>query len=573
MILLGIAAFFLLFAAPPITLEDIAPRAGVDFVLRNGAAGNHYQIETMVSGVVAFDADGDGRTDLYFVNGEKKAPRDTNRLYRNRGDGTFEDITARAGLAGEGYGMGGAAADYDNDGDQDLFVAGVHGNYLYRNLGDGTFENVTAKAGLGDSTVWSVSAGWFDFDTDGDLDLFIVNYVQWSKDRDPPCTTAGVRTYCHPRYYTGLPNQLFRNNGDGTFTDVSRASGIGDHVGKGMGVAFFDFDGDGHLDVFVANDTVPNFLFRNERNGRFREMALQAGVAFNEDGRALSSMGADARDINNDGREDLWVTANANETFPLFLNLGRGLFRDETYPSGMGRSSMQLTGWSNGIFDFDNDGRKDLFAACGSIDANTERFSHRSAKLANHVFANTGDGKFVDVTTGVLQQPALHRGAAFADFDGDGRVDVAVSRIGEPAALFRNTSPGNRHWVALRLRGTRANRDGIGAMIHVRGSSGGEQWNRAKTAVGYGSSSDRTVHFGMRADSVAEWIEIQWPGGTVQTLKNVALDRVLNVTEEPVGATDFRPTVVHARHQRRALTSDTPAPAAGARSNRPGSAE
>jgi enediyne biosynthesis protein E4 len=517
---------------PVIRFEDVASRAGINFVLRNGAAGNRYQIETMVSGVVAFDYDDDGRVDLYFVNGARNPPSDTNRLYRNLGDGRFEDVTARAALSGEGFGIGGAAADYDNDGHQDLFIVGVGRNYLYRNRGDGTFEDVTAKAGIGTQGTWAVSAGWFDFDDDGRLDLFVVNYVQWSRDKDPPCTTGSVRTYCHPRYYTGLPNQLFRNNGDGTFSDVSRASGIADHTGKGMGLAFLDFNADGRLDVFVANDTVPNFLFRNDGDGRFREVALQAGVAFTEDGKAVSAMGADARDINNDGREDLWVTANANETFPLFVNLGRGLFRDETYTSGIGSASMAITGWSNGIFDFNNDGRKDLFGACGSIDDNTEQFSHRKAKQSNRVLVNLGNGRFAEVHGAGLERAAMHRGAAFADFDGDGLVDVAVTRINEPAALFRNTSRTANHWLSVRLKGRRSNRDGLGAMIRVKGASGAEQWNRVTTAVGYGSSSDRAVHFGMGKDARAALIEIRWPGGDVQVLRDVAVDRVLTVTQD-----------------------------------------
>ena len=526
--------------APPIVFEDVRQRAGIDFVLRNGAAGEWRQIETMVAGAVAFDADGDGRTDLFFVNGasgamlRKVLPGDGNRLYRNRGDGTFSDATASSGLVGEGFGIGGAAADFDNDGDQDLFVAGVGRNFLYRNRGDGTFEDVTGQAGLGSGKGWAVSAGWFDFDADGYLDLFVVNYVDWRAGGDPPCKTGGVRTYCHPRHYAGLPNQLYRNQGDGTFRDVTETSGIGASVGKGMGLAFLDYNGDGRLDVFVANDTVPNFLFRNEGEGRFREVGMQAGGGLNEDGRALSSMGADARDVNNDGREDLWLTANANETFPLFVNLGRGLFGDETYPSTIGRATMSFTGWSNGIFDLNNDGRKDLFGACGSIDANTEEFSHRTAKQANRVFVNQGGGLFADASAGAgeaLQWRAMHRGAAFADFDGDGRVDVAVTRIGEPAALLRNTSAGTGHWLGIRLRGRRANRDGIGAMIRVRGASGAVQWNRVTTAVGYGSSSDRIAHFGMGADARAAEIEIQWPGGGRQTLKNVAVDRVLDVEE------------------------------------------
>ena len=521
--------------APPILFEDVSRRAGIDFVLRNGAAGEWRQIETMVAGAVAFDADGDGRTDLFFVNGasgpalRKELPGEGNRLYRNRGDGTFSDVTASSGLVGEGFGIGGAAADFDNDGDRDLFVAGVGRNFLYRNRGDGTFEDATGKAGLGSGKGWAVSAGWFDYDSDGNLDLFVVNYVDWKPGADPPCKTGGARTYCHPRHYAGLPNQLYRNQGDGTFRDVSETSGIGAAVGKGMGLAFLDFNEDGRLDVFVANDTVPNFLFRNEGEGRFREVGMQAGVGLNEDGRALSSMGADARDVTNDGREDLWVTANANETFPLFVNLGRGLFSDETYPSTIGRATMAFTGWSNGIFDFNNDGRKDLFGACGSIDANTEEFSHRTSKQTNRVFLNQGGGVFAEgrATAGA----ALHRGAAFADFDRDGWVDVAVTRIGEPAALLRNVSSGTGHWLGIRLRGRRANRDGIGAMIRVRGGAGAEQWNRVTTAVGYGSSSDRVAHFGMGADTRAVEIEIQWPGGGRQMLKDMAVDRVLDVEE------------------------------------------
>jgi enediyne biosynthesis protein E4 len=517
---------------PKIAFEDIAERAGIHFVLRNGAASSRHQIETMVSGVVAFDYDSDGRIDLYFVNGAKRPPSDTNRLYRNVDGTRFEDVTSRAGLAGEGFGIGGAAADYDNDGDQDLLVVGVGRNYLYRNLGNGTFEDVSVRSGIADKGSWSVSAGWFDFDNDGQLDLFIVNYVEWTPEKDPPCTTGGVRTYCHPRHYKGLPNQLYRNNGDGTFTDVSRASGIADHIGKGMGLAFLDFNEDGRLDVFVANDTVPNFLFRNEGMGRFREVGLQAGVAFNDDGRALSTMGADARDINNDGREDIWATANANETFPLFRNLGRGIFRDETYPSGIGSASMLMTGWSNGIFDFNNDGYKDLFAACGSIDDNTEHFSSRAAKQPNQVFANLGNGKFVALSSGALRYAALHRGAAFADFDNDGFVDVALTRIGERAALLRNTSPHGNHWLSIRLRGRKSNRDGLGAMIRVRGASGLEQWNRVTTAVGYGSGSDRTAHFGMGKDNRAQRLEIRWPGNRTQILTDIAVDRVLTVTED-----------------------------------------
>jgi hypothetical protein len=527
----------------PVAFVDVAPQAGIDFILRNAASGDRHQIETMVSGVAVFDYDSDGWPDIYFVNGaslpklEKSDPSFYNRLYRNRRDGTFADVTDHAGVRGEGFAMGVAAADFDNDGAVDLFVTGVNRNILYRNRGDGRFEDVTRRAGLAHQgpgqKPWSVSAGWFDYDNDGRLDLFVVNYVVWTPEKDPPCTTGKVRTYCHPKYYTGLPNQLYHNNGDGTFTDVSQASGIADHIGKGMGLAFLDFDGDGRLDVFVANDTVPNFLFRNEGGGRFRESGLRAGIALNEDGLALSSMGADARDIDNDGREDLWVTANANETFPLFRNLGKGLMMDITYPSGIGRQTMAATGWSNGIFDFNNDGLKDLFAACSAIDDNTEQFSHRKSRQPNRVFVNQGNLRFLDASAAAgasFQQAGAHRGAAFGDFDRDGRVDAVVSRIGERAELFRNVSPDRNHWLALELRGRRSNRDGIGAWIQVTTASGA-QWNRVTTATGYGGSSDRTVFFGLGKDAAAKSIEIAWPSGARQRLENVDSNRYVTIQE------------------------------------------
>jgi len=545
----GIAVWLSRAAAPaetdPIQFEDIAARAGIEFVLQNSATPERRQIETMVSGVAVFDFNNDGRPDIYFVNGarqpglEKTDASYYNRLYCNDGGGRFTDITLQARVRGEGFVTGVAAADYDNDGFTDLFLAGVNRNILYRNRGDGTFEDVTQRAGLTHDPAarkpWSISAGWFDYDNDGWLDLFVVNYCVWIPEKEPPCTIGKARTYCHPKYYAGLPNNLYRNNGNGTFTDVSGPSGIAAHIGKGMAASFLDFDQDGRLDVFVANDTVPNFLFRNQGEGRFREVGLEAGVAFNDDGRAVSSMGVDARDIDNDGREDLFVVANNNETFPLFRNLGKGMFTDITYPSGVGRQTLAYTGWSNGIYDFNNDGHKDLFAACGAIDDNVEEFSHRKSRHPNLVLANLGNRRFLDVSQRAgkdFQQAAWHRGAAFGDFDADGRVDVVISRIGEPAELFRNTSPARNHWLALRLRGRRSNRDGIGALVRVAGTAGREQWNRVTTATGYGSSSDRTVFFGMGQDAAARLVEILWPSGVRQTLQDVACDRYLTV-EEP----------------------------------------
>jgi hypothetical protein len=337
----------------------------------------------------------------------------------------------------------------------------------------------------------------------------------------------GLRTYCHPRFYDPLPNRLYRNNGDGTFSDVSAASGIAAHPGKGMGVAIADYDHDGWIDVFVANDTLPNFLFHNEHNGRFRETALQADVGLNDDGKALSSMGVDFRDLDNDGWEDLFITALANETFPVFRNLGRSLFRDATYSSRAGILSMPVTGWSTGIFDFDNDGWKDVFAAAGDVQDNTESFSSRNSRQQNLLLLNDSRGAFRPAFIGL---PALNRGAAFGDFDRDGRVDAVVTRLNEPPVLLRNIMGGDNRWIALKLVGARSNRDAIGACVALR-SGGLLQVNRVTTSTGYACSSEAAVHFGLGRAARAETIEIEWPSGSRQTLANIPAGSYLTVRE------------------------------------------
>ena len=533
----------------PVVFEELGPASGVDFVLRNSATPRKYQIEPMIAGVALFDYDNDGYLDIYLVNGaeipalEKTGPLYFNRLYRNQGNGTFRDVTLAAGVQGQGYSMAAGAADYDNDGWQDLYVAGVNRNQLFRNNGDGTFSDVAAKAGVAGihpqfGKTWAVAAGWFDYDNDGRLDLFVANYVVWDFDKDPFCgwEHTQVRIYCHPSYFEPLPNFLYRNNGDGTFTDVSAESGIGRYAGKGMGVAFADYDDDGDLDVFVANDKARSLLFRNDGKGVFTERAIPAGVAYNGDGRMLSCMGVDFRDIDNDGRPDLFITALTNETFPYYHNEGGGIFDDFTRRSELARLSITMSGWSNGIYDLNNDGWKDLFSVNSYIEDIDHIITNYPYRQRNAVFANRG-GRFVDHSGGAgagFQTAGAHRGCAFGDLDNDGRVDVVATRFDEPARIFRNVSPASQHWLLVELVGTRSNRDGIGAKL-VLESAGGVQHNHVTTSVGYGGSSDRRVHFGLGPDESVKRLEIRWPSGIRQQLRDVPANQVLRV-EEPIPA-------------------------------------
>ncbi len=513
-----------------------APANGLDFILRNGAEGYKYQVETMPGGLGVIDFDGDGWPDLYCVNGAalpsliKTGPEYWNRLYRNNRDGTFTDVTAAAGLQGQGYGMGVAVGDFNNDGHEDLFVAGVHGNTLYRNNGNGTFTDITRQAGLSPSRteraarqLWSVAAAWIDYDNDGRLDLFISNYCDWAPGTDPVCSGLGHerRTYCHPDLYHPEPMQLFHNDGDGTFTEVMAKGGLPRLEGKGMGIAVADFAGDHCPALFVANDNAPNLLFRNWGHG-FEETGLDAGVAYNMDGRSISGMGADFGDIDGDGLPDIVVTGLANEGWEVFLNQGAGAFADGGARTGLLDLSLPCSGWGCGLVDLDNDGWLDLFAAGGGLDVGDLQ--------SNRVFLNTG-GRFTDATAAMGSEFAvarLHRGAVFADFDRDGRLDAAVAALNGPTELWWNRSP-MRHWLQLRLQGRRSNRSAIGAKI-VCTSANRKQVQWVRSSVGYASSSDLTVHFGLGSATQAA-IDIHWPSGTLQELGRIAADQRLEVLE------------------------------------------
>jgi enediyne biosynthesis protein E4 len=498
---------------------------------------------TMAGGVAVFDYNKDGRPDIFFTNGanietlKKDAPKFSNHLYRNDGKGAFTDVTKEAGLTGTGYDMAAGVADYDNDGYPDLFVAGLHGNTLYHNNGNGTFTNVTAKAGLDHSVdaqyglLWSSAAAWVDVNNDGLLDLFVVNYLQWDIKKEPLCGFGGSYDYCNPRFYEGQPNQLFLNKGDGTFEDVSETWGIRAHVGKGMGVGMADYDLDGRPDLFVTNDTYYNYLFHNTGQ-KFEEVAFQEGVALVEDGEFVSGMGLDFRDYNNDGYPDIVFVALNNQTFPLFQNKAGKGFEEVTFPTGMRNLTRAMAGYGPGFYDFDNDGWKDLFVTRGHVESLSKPGT--DIEQYNSVFRNPGaTGKWQALTAEAglgASAPARHRGCAFGDFDGDGRVDVVVTALGKDTEIWMNRSEGSGHWLDIALEGTKSNRDGIGALIKVV-TSAGAQYNHMTTSVGYASSSYGPVHFGLGKDSKAKWIEIHWPSGIVQTLQDVAGDRLLSVKE------------------------------------------
>jgi enediyne biosynthesis protein E4 len=519
----------------PIQFQNAAPGNGLDFVLRNDARGRKYQVETVLGGLGVIDFDNDGWPDLYCVNGaslpslQKTDPLFFNRLYRNNRDGTFSDVSQKAGVQGHGYEMGVAVGDYNNDGLEDLYVVGVHGNTLYRNNGDGTFTDVTQAAGVSGSnpqgrTLWSVAAAWIDYDNDGHLDLIVSNYCDWTAGDDPVCggLNTADRAYCHPDMYRAEPILLYHNNGDGTFQEVSSVAGLAKLLGKGMGIAVADYDGDGYPDVFIANDNDRNLLIHNLGAGKIKEVGMEAAIAYNGDGRQISGMGADFRDFDGDGLPDILMTGLRRETFELFRNNGKGAFEDASVNSGLLNLSRPWNGWGCGFVDFDNDGWLDVFVACGGLDINEPQ--------PNRVLHNQ-KGQFTDVSEGAgpdFSLSRLHRGVAFADFDNDGRIDAAVTSLNQPLELWMNRSPA-KHWLQAKLKGTRSNTSALGAKV-ICSTGQHTQIAFVANSVGYASASDLRVHFGLGDDRKAS-LEIHWPSGIVQQLKDVQCDQRLQVEE------------------------------------------
>ena len=519
------------------TIFEVTQPRGLNFTHQNSPTPQKYLIETMGGGVALLDYNNDGLLDIFLVNsGKLTSPMQTpenfsrheplywNRLFRQNRDGSFTDVTAAAGLsnAGDGnYGMGVAVGDYDNDGYADLYVTSYGKNILYHNNGDGTFTDVTAKAGVAGGG-WSVSAGFFDYDNDGKLDLFVTRYMDWDLKHSKTCG-GEWHTYCPPEEFPATTNILYHNNGDGTFTDVSQQSGIAGKKGRALGVAFADYDEDGFTDIFVANDGMQQYLFRNNGNGTFTERGLEAGAALSEDGRRLSGMGVVFQDYDNDGKPDVIVTELPREIYGVYHNEGGGSFSYRSLETGLGMLSSGSSGWGVGLEDFDNDGWKDLFVAQGHVLDNVERIDPSLRYREMPLLAMNQHGRFEKADAGV-SSPLVARGAAFGDLNNDGWQDVVMTVLGGRPQVFLNHG-GKQHWLTVSLRGTRSNRDGLGARVRVNG-----QTRVATTAGSYLSASDKRVHFGLGTAETAK-VEILWPSGIRQTMNDIHADQILEIRE------------------------------------------
>lgn len=526
-------------AAPQggLRFTDATAAAGLKFTHNSGKSPKKYMPETLGSGVVLFDADGDGWLDVLFVNSrdwQSKGRKSFHALYRNNRNGTFANITKGSGLEVEVYGMGATAGDYDNDGRTDVYITALEGDRLYRNLGNGKFQDVTAAAGIKNAN-FGTSAAWLDFDKDGKLDLFVANYVQWSQDKDLWCTLDGAtKSYCTPESYKGVASKLYRNLGGGKFQDVSQKAGVADPASKALGVAILDFNADGWPDIFVANDTQPNKLYRNQKNGTFVDEAVESGVAFNEEGVARGAMGVDAADYDRSGRPHLLVGNFSNEMLALYHNEGNGVFVDEAPASTVGQASLLTLTFGVFFFDYDLDGHLDLFAANGHLEEEINRVQPRvTYKQPPLLFRNQGKGKFQSVAPSLgpdLARPIVARGAAYGDLDRDGDLDIVVTTNHGPAYYFRNDGGNRNRWLRVRTVGTKSNRDGVGAVVRVTSASG-KQWQMVRSGSSYCSQSELAPTFGLGQDKVVQSLEIEWPSGAKQKLANVPTNQVVTVEE------------------------------------------
>jgi hypothetical protein len=521
---------------------DVAPKSRFSYVTRNGFDGKRkYFPQPLCGGVAVLDYDNDGLLDLFFTNGakfpelKKTDASFHNALLRNKGNGLFEDVTGSAGLAGEtlGYSLGAAAADYDNDGRTDLFVANAGANTLYRNNGDGTFRDVTAASGLGEKPpgTLSVQGAWLDYDNDGRLDLVLSNYTLWTVDTDKRCVREdGVDFYCHPKTYPAVPHRLYRNLGSGKFVDVTGKAGFSKVAGKGMGIGIVDFNGDGATDIFIANDTERNFLYVNRADGTFAERGLQLGVAYNDDAATVSAMGADARDYDNDGWPDIFYNDLTTQIWGLFRNLTGRSFRYASPSAGLVTTSAPYSGWSAGFIDYNNDGWRDIYSANGDVDS-----LRANAEQHDTLFENAGGKRFIDVSKDMGEHFARHgyqRGSAFADLNKDGFMDIVVTSLGRrPAILLNSGRNANAHWVGVLLNGTRSNHDSIGARVKVTLPGGRILHDWVSPSVGFLSSSSRQLHFGLGAETKVVEIEASWPSGAIARLKDVSADQVHTIVE------------------------------------------
>jgi hypothetical protein len=520
-------------AGVEVKFTDVTAQAGIHFTHNAGRTGKKYLPETVGAGCAFFDFDGDGWPDILLVNGKDFTPRghrSTAALYHNNHDGTFTDVTKGSGLDVEMYGFGVAIADYDNDGRDDVYITALDGDHLFHNEGKGKFRDVTQSSGIRNVN-FGTSAAWLDYDRDGKLDLFVANYVQWTEKGDLFCSLDGsIKSYCTPESYKGTRSRLYHNLGNGRFEDVSEKAGLGDATSKSLGVAVLDYNNDGWPDLFVANDTKPNKLYRNLGNGTFKEEGVAAGVAYGEDGVARGAMGVDAADYDRSGHPHLLVGNFSNQMLGLYHNEGNGLFVDQAPSSTVGRSSLLSLSFGVFFFDYDLDGYPDIFAANGHIEEQIGRVQPKiSYQEPPLLFRNLGKGRFDNVSSKVgpaFTKPIVARGAAYADFDHDGDLDILISTNNGPAVLLRNDGGNRNHWLSVRLAGTKSNRDGIGAVVRAE-SAGGKQWNMVRSGSSYCSQSDLALTFGLGADASVN-LEVVWPSGTTRKFPNVkANQRVL----------------------------------------------